>query len=364
MKNKPNPSLAIVIALLVIIGILALTTVTVPASLKINKDASYYLFHQLLYGFLPGIILGLFIYFKISLNLLKKVAFPLFLISYFLMFLVLIPGVGRAELGAARWLDVGPFSFQPSELLKISTILYLSALLSSLKQRNLFTTFLFFVGLIFLALIVQKNLSTLIIISCISFVIFFCAKTSIKHNVILWGLSLLGFLTMILLTPFRMQRLMTYLNPNEDVLGAGYQTQQSLISIGSGGLFGAGLGFSAQKYGFVPQAMSDCIFAVFAEETGFFGAFFLIALFLSFTYICFSLYKKESDMFSKLIIIGVGSWFSIQAFMNIGAMINIVPLSGTPLPFLSYGGSHIIVELIACAILLKASSRQSHLLKT
>lgn len=359
MKNKPNQSLLIIISLLVLIGILALATVTVPASLKNNKDAGYFLFHQLVFGFLPGIIAGLIIYFKVSLNLLKKIAFPLFLFSYFLMFLVLIPGLGRAELGAARWLDIGPFSFQPSELLKISTILYLSALLSSLKQRNLFTTFLFFVGLIFISLIIQKNLSTLIIISCISFIIFLCAKTSLKHNLILWSLGALGFVMLVVFAPYRMQRLMTYLNPDTDVLGAGYQTQQSLISIGSGGLFGTGLGFSAQKYGFVPQSMSDCIFAVFAEETGFIGALALIALFLSFTFVCFSLAKKETDLFSKLIMVGIGSWFTIQAFVNIGAMIKILPLSGTPLPFLSYGGSHVIVELIACAILLKVSLRQS-----
>ena len=357
MKNKPDTSLVIIISLLILIGILALATVSIPTSLKSNKWGGYFLIHQLVFGFLPGILAGLFIYYKVSLNFIKKMALVLFLISYVAMFLVLIPQLGRTELGATRWLNLGPFSFQPSELLKIASIIYLSALLSSLKQRNVFITFLFFVGLIFISLIVQENLSTLIIISCISFAIFLCANTPMKYNLILWGLGLLGFAIMILVAPYRMQRLTTYLSSDTDVLGAGYQSQQSLISIGSGGFFGAGLGLSEQKYGFLPQSMSDSIFSVFAEETGFMGSSLLVILFLSFTYVCYKIARRETDMFSRLIVIGIGAWFTTQAFVNIGAMVKIFPLSGTPLPFLSYGGSHIIIELIACAILLKISAR-------
>jgi cell division protein FtsW len=357
-RNRPDTMLLIVISLLVLLGILALATVSVPVSLKNNLNPAYYLIHQLLFGILPGILIGLIIYFKISLNFIKKIAPIIFLIAYILMFLVLIPSLGRTELGATRWLDLGPLgSFQPSELLKLSSILYLSALLSSLKQRNLFVTFLIFVGMIFLALIMQSNLSTLIIISCISFAVFLCANTPIKQNLIFWGIGLIGFITLIIAAPYRMQRLLTYLNSDSDLLGTGYQSWQSLISIGSGGLFGAGLGLSEQKYGFVPQSMSDSIFAVFAEETGFLGCLFLIVLFIAFTIVCFSLAKKETDLFSRLIIVGVGSWFTIQAFINIGAMTKMLPLSGTPLPFFSYGGSHVIMELIACAIILKISSR-------
>jgi cell division protein FtsW len=357
MKNKPDTSLVIIISLLILIGILALATVSIPMSLKSHKWGGYFLVHQLLYGFLPGLIAGLIVYFKISMSFIKKMALFLFIIAYITMFMVLIPQLGKTELGATRWLNLGPFSFQPSELLKIATIIYLSALLSSLKQRNMFLTFLFFVGLIFISLIVQENLSTLVIISCISFAIFLCANTPIKHNLMFWGLGLFGFVMMILIAPYRMQRLTTYLSSDADTLGAGYQSQQSLISIGSGGLFGTGLGMSEQKYGFLPQSMSDSIFSVFAEETGFVGASLLIILFLSFTYICYVIAKRETDMFSRLIVIGIGAWFTTQAFVNIGAMVKILPLSGTPLPFLSYGGSHIIIELIACAILLKISSR-------
>ncbi|MDD3292857.1 MAG: FtsW/RodA/SpoVE family cell cycle protein [Candidatus Pacebacteria bacterium] len=355
-KSKPDIFLLVLISLLILIGILALANVSVPVSLKVVGNAGYYLTHQLLYGFLPGIIVGLIIYFKVPLKTIKKLAFPFFIISYILMFTVLIPGIGRAELGAARWADVGPFSFQPSEILKLTSIIYLSALLSSFKQRNIFVTFLFFVGLIFISLIIQNNLSTLIIISTISFAIFLSAKTKIKYNLILWGLSLAGFVMMILFAPYRVQRLTTYLNPETDVLGSGYQMHQSTISIGSGGLTGIGLGLSEQKYGFVSQPMSDCIFAVFAEETGFIGASLLVILFLTFTYSCFSLAKRKNDMFPKLIVVGIGSWITVQAFVNIGAMVNLLPLSGTPLPFLSYGGTHIVLELIACSILLKISS--------
>ena len=344
-KNKPDTRLVIIISLLIFTGIIALATTSVPWSLVNGKDPWYFLVHQILLGILPGIILA-FIVYRIPLSFIKKISPFLFIIAYVLMFLVLVPPIGKSELGASRWLQIGPVSFQPSEFLKLATIIYLSALLSSPKKKNVFFTFLVFIGLIFAALIVQSNLSTLIIISAISFIIFFCANTPLRYNLTFVALGIVGFAVLALASPYRRGRLMVFFHPETDPLGIGYQVRQALISIGSGGLFGSGLGLSAQKYGFVPQSISDSIFAVFAEETGFMGGIALIALFIALVFVCFSLAKKENDPFLKLLIIGIGSWFSIQAFVNIGAMTNLLPLSGTPLPFISYGGTHLIFELM------------------
>jgi len=356
--NKPDTGLLIIIALLVLVGVLALATTSVPWSLINGKDPWYFLVHQLVMGVLPG-ILAAFIVFRTPISFIKKISPFLFVLAYILMFVVLIPSIGKTELGASRWLQLGPVSFQPSEFLKLATIIYLAALLSSLKQRNLFMTFLVFVGLIFVALIVQSNLSTLIIISAVSFIVFFCANTPLKYNLAFIVLGIVGFSVLTLVSPYRMGRLMVFLHPETDPLGIGYQSRQALISIGSGGILGSGLGLSAQKYGFIPQSISDSIFAVFAEETGFIGCFALIALFIAFTFACYSLARKETDPFLKLVVIGIGSWLTIQALVNIGAMTNLMPLSGTPLPFISYGGTHLIFELMACGLLLKISSKQA-----
>ncbi len=356
--NKPDMGLLIIIALLVLVGILALATTSVPWSLINGKDPWYFLLHQIMMGILPG-ILAAFIIYRTPINFIKKISPFLFLLAYILMFVVLIPSIGKTELGATRWLQLGPVSFQPSEFLKLATIIYLAALLSSLKQRNLFMTFLVFVGLIFVALIVQSNLSTLIIISLVSFIIFFCANTPLKYNLAFVFLGVVGFAALALLSPYRRGRLLVFLHPETDPLGIGYQARQALITIGSGGILGSGLGLGAQRYGFIPQSISDSIFAVFAEETGFIGGLVLIALFIVFTFFCYSLARRETDPFLRLVIIGIGSWITLQALVNIGAMTNLLPLSGTPLPFISYGGSHLIFELMACGLLLKISSRRA-----
>jgi len=355
-KNNPNTALLISIFLLTLIGILALTTASAPLSVKAGNSPSYYLFNQLIRGLIPGLILG-FIAFKIPLNFYKKYSLFFFIAAVILTLAVFIPGLSKTEGGATRWLDLGLFSFQPSELLKLTSILYLSAILSSnrpIKKR--LPAFFLVLGLIALALILQSNLSTLIIISAISCIIFFCAKTPLIYNLLIWIGGILLAAALIIFAPYRMQRFLTFLHPENDPLGVGYHINQALIAIGSGGLFGSGLGFSAQKLGFLPEATSDSIFAIYAEEMGFIGCFFLIASFLMFAVNSFLVFKKSADNFNKLVAVGIGSWIVIQAFVNIGAMTGLMPLSGTPLPFITAGGTHMVAELIACGILLKIST--------
>ena len=349
----PNIPLLVCSFLFVIIGIVAIATASPPFAINEGYASNYYLVHQLLFGFLPGIILGTLAFF-FPLNFFKKYAFVFFIISYILMFLVLIPGLGIHEGGASRWINVLGFSFQPSELLKLTSIIYLSALFSSDKIKKPIVNFSITMGMILLALFLQSDLSTLITIFVFASAIFFSANTKVKEVLLVALSGLILFSAMILSTPYRMERLMTLLNPMEDVSGDAYHINQVLISIGSGGLNGSGLGLSAQKFGFIPESMSDSIFAIYAEELGFLGCAFLILLLIFLIIYSVSCAKKATP-FAKLLAIGIATWIIVQSIINISAMTGLIPISGTPLPFLSYGGTHLIFELIALGLLLNVS---------
>ncbi|MFA5431618.1 MAG: putative lipid II flippase FtsW [Candidatus Paceibacterota bacterium] len=347
-------SLLIIITLLIVMGILALATASTPLSLKLTGNPNFYLSHQILWGLLPGLFLA-FIAFKIPLHGIKKWSFFIFLISFILMLLVFVPGLSTSQLGATRWLDLGFTSIQPSELMKLATIIYLAVILNSEKARNKFTTFAILLVLVCTALFLQKDMGTLIVLFSTMMIMFFCSKTPIKQTILIGLSAILGFIGLIATEPYRLQRITSFLHPETDTLGAGYHINQALISVGSGGLTGSGLGLSIQKFGFVPQSISDSIFAIFAEETGFIGCAILIALFFAFFVVAFSVGKRLNDEYLRLMAVGIGSWFIIQALINIGAMIGVVPLTGIPLPFISYGGSHLMIELVACGLLLNIS---------
>lgn len=356
LKSKliPNMGLIICSAIFILLGILTIATASPPFSINEGLSPNYFLFHQLLYGFLPGFIMA-FILFLFPLKGIKKMSFWIFAASYILMFLVFVPGIGITEGGASRWISIFGSSFQPSELLKLTTIIYLSALLSSEKTKKALISFLIVMGLVSLALILQSDMSTLVTIFIIAFTIYFCATKSKKRDfAIIAAIGGILFALMIFFAPYRMERIMTMFNPSENTSGAAYQINQTLISIGSGGIDGSGLGLSAQKFGFVPESMSDSIFAIYAEELGFLGCAFLVSMFFLLAFFSFSEAGK-ADGFGRLIAVGVGVWIPIQALINIAAMTNLIPLSGTPLPFLSYGGTHLIVEMMSLGLLLNVS---------
>jgi len=361
----PDRILISVILALIILGILIISSVSAPLSQERFGKPFYYLNRQILFGFLPGLILAIFV-FKIPLDFLKKASLILFLINLILLALVLLPKIGLSLGGATRWISMGPISFQPSEFLKLTFPIYLASWLSSQKRGSSFkkerggqnlilVAFLLMIIFLSLFLIFQPNISTLAIIILIALLIYFLADTPFWHSFFLILIVFVSILILIKIAPYRANRLMVFLNPEVDPMGIGYQMKQSLIAIGSGGSSGLGLGMSKQKFGFLPQPISDSIFAIFAEETGFIGSLILISLFLVLFWRGFKVAKSTEDKFSKLIALGITFWLSIQAFINIGAMIGILPLTGIPLPFISYGGSHLITELIGVGILLNVS---------
>ena len=350
-----------VVAILMVLGILILASVSAGLSVERFGTTYYFLNHQLLFGLLPGLILA-FLAFRIRLDFLKKWAPILLLINLILLAMVFLPKIGASLGGAARWLNLGPFSLQPAEFLKLTFIIYLAAWLTSrTEKKKIFSqtllAFLIVIGLISLLLTFQPDISTLGVIVASAALMYFLAGTPLWHSILIMAAGLGSLLAIIKLAPYRAARLLVYFNPETDPMGIGYQIKQALIAIGSGGIFGLGLGLGMfrQTFGFLPGLISDSIFAIFAEETGFLGSSILIFLFLLFLWRGFKIGKVGEDKFSKLLALGITSRIIIQAFTNIGSMIGILPLTGIPLPFISYGGSALISELIGVGILLNIS---------
>ncbi len=363
-KGKINYWLVGVVSGLIIWGILMLASISPAFSQQRFGNSFYFLIHHLGLGMIPGILLG-FLAFRIPLSFFKRWGLILLSINLVVLSMVFLPGIGSGFGGAARWINLGPITIQPTEFLKLTFILYLAAWLASkTKQKKqilqkqekqfsqTFFAFLTAIAIISLLLVLQPDISTLAIIICIAALTYFSADTPLWHTFSLTGLAGLGFWLLIKIAPYRMERLLVFLKPETDPMGIGYQIQQALIGIGSGGILGLGLGMGQQKFGFLPFPMSDSVFVILAEETGFAGSLVLIALFLVFAWQGFKIAKHAQDKFSCLTALGITSWIAVQAFVNIGAMIGILPLTGIPLPFISYGGSALIAELIGVGILL------------
>jgi len=358
-KGKPDYILVLVVGLILLLGIVVLGGVSTAFSFQKSGDTYYFLRHQLLLGFLPGLLLG-FLAFRMKLSLLKQWAPRLLLATLILMVMVFLPFIGSKDLAAARWIGLAGFSFQPSELLKLTFVLYLASWLASKTKGGKvfgqsFLAFLMVMALITLLLFFQSDVSTWGVIVLVALIMYFSAETPFWHSIFTLLAGGIGLLILVKLAPYRVNRFLVFLNPDLDPMGIGYQIKQGLIAVGSGGIGGVGLGMSALKYGFLPQAISDSIFTIFSEETGFLGSAFLVLLFLLFFWRGFVIAKRSQDKFLQLTALGITCWIIVQSFVNIGAMIELLPLTGIPLPFFSNGGSALVVELIGVGILLNIS---------
>lgn len=266
--------------------------------------------------------------------------------------------------GAQRWLHIGSISFQPSEIAKFSFIIYLAAWLAKRKEhiqdfRYSFVPFAIILGLISFLIIKQPDMGTMTVIVAIAVTMFFVSGASIWHLAV-GGAALFGmFLLLIKMSPYRMQRLMVFLNPTAEKLGAGYHINQALLAIGSGGLFGLGFGQSKQKFLYLPEPHTDSIFAIITEELGFLRAILVFVVFTIIVLRGFKIAKNAPDDFAKYLAVGITAWIVIQFLINIGAMLGILPLTGVTLPFVSYGGSSLIMLLAGVGILLNISKHSN-----
>ncbi len=353
-------ALLFITLVLLVFGLVVLSSAGIVEGQKKFGSSYYYLNHQLF-----GVAIGLaamFILSKIDYKFWKKVSLPILLGALFVLALVFIPPFGHGLKGANRWINVAGFSFQPSELLKLGLIIYLAAWFGNRDERIRNWTYgmaPFFLVLSFVAalLALQPDIGTLIVVTLISLAIYFFAGSRLKHLAIIGVVIAVVLVGMIWLEPYRFNRIKTFLDPSFEPQGISYQLNQSLIGIGSGGMFGVGFGKSTQKFGFLPEVIHDSIFAIVVEELGFVGASFLVGLFLLFTFLMVWTANNISDKFGKLLIMGMATWVIGQAFLNIMAISGLAPLTGIPLPFVSYGGTAMMTILAGMGIVLNIARR-------
>lgn len=331
-------------------GLLMILDASAIVALQDFGNRFYYVERQAVW-----FILGLFslVFFSlIDPRLIKKLSFPFFLVSFFFLVLVLFPGLGQEVYGGRRWLDFGPLGFQPAELAKLSLILYLAALF---ERKREFLPFLSVTGLVLILLLLEPDLGTASIIISTAVCLYFVSGAPLKQISVITLFGLILGPLLILFSPYRKKRLLTFLNSSFDVQGASYHVRQALIALGSGGLFGRGLGLSRQKFHFLPEVTTDSIFAIFAEEFGFLGTLLLISVFVFLYYRGFKAAVKVKDDFSRLAAVGIIICLSLQTLINLGAMAALIPLTGVPLPFISYGGSSLLISLTGMGIVYNIS---------
>ncbi|MBD3359813.1 MAG: putative lipid II flippase FtsW [Candidatus Buchananbacteria bacterium] len=360
--HQPDYRFIIALALIIVFGLIMLSSASVSLSYDKFGEGYYYVKHQILNGLIPGIIL-LIIFSFIDYRFWKKIALGLLIFSIILLVLVFVPGIGAGYGSANSWLNILGFSFQPSELVKLTFLIYLATWLESRGQKKAsdfsegLVPFLSILGIIAVLLILQPDIGTMSIIILTSLAVYFIGGANLIHML---GVGLAGFLSLVVLikiSPYRAARLMTFLHPELDPQGIGYHINQAFLAIGSGGFWGRGFGMSRQKFQYLPEVAGDSIFAIIAEELGFFLATILILGFLYLMYRGFKIAQNAPDSFSKILVIGIVSWIMIQAFVNIGAMVGLLPLTGVPLPFISYGGTAMAVLLAACGIVINISRK-------
>ena len=359
MKNQPDYTLLSIIALLVVIGFLMLASATAPLAYNKFEDSYWFVKHQFLVGLLPGLVL-FFLLSKIDYRKLKKISLWLFLFSLVLLVMVFVPGIGAPFGKAKSWLYIGGFSLQPSEIVKLTLIIYLAAWLAKDREgprsfTHDFVPFLGILGSVCLLIALQPDLGTLLLIGIIAVAVYYLGGGRLWHIGLLSGLGVAGLITMIKIAPYRMQRFTSFLNPELDPQGISYHINQALLAVGSGGFFGRGFGQSRQKFLYLPEVAGDSIFAIMAEEVGFIVSVAFVALFVFLVYRGVKIARQVPDDFGRLLVLGIVSWFSLQAFINISGMVGLLPITGIPLPFISYGGTALMTTLAAAGILVGVS---------
>lgn len=366
-KHHQDYWLSLTIFALVAFGLVMIYSVSKYYSLQITDGSTdkYYLNKQLI-----CLIVGLFawvIFQGIDYRFWQKKSTLMLFLTLGLLFLPLLPfghggGVGQ------RWINLKIFSFQPAEVAKLTFIIYLSGWFSSKgedlnKIKKMFLPFALLVAAISFLLLLQKDLGTLSIFVAVSGAIFIFAGAPIYQIFASGGIAGLLLWLAVKIEPYRMERMLTFLNPNNETQGAGYHIRNALIAIGSGGLFGLGFGQSKQKYLYLPEAHTDSIFAIISEELGFVRSTIIIILFAVVAVRGYKIAKNAPDTFSRLLAAGIVTWLTAQMFVNIGTMLSLLPMTGIPLPFISYGGSSLVVLLAAVGIVANVSKNQQIMTK-
>jgi cell division protein FtsW len=323
-------------------------------------NPAYYFEHQLIWLAL-GVVL-LFGAARIDYHRLRPLAWPLGVVTVVLMVLVLLPHFGVEVNGARRWLRLGPLQMQPAELAKFAAIVFMALWLERHRDRlssleNGVVPFLALLAFTILLVILERDLGTTLIVAGILLAQFLVAGGRKRHVLLLALIMALCVYLFIRMEPYRLHRILAFIDPWSDPLNTGFQAIQSVVALGSGGFAGVGLGHSIQKYQWLPFAHTDFIFAIVGEETGLLGTSAVLGLFGLFAYRGYRVALKAPDAFGSLLACGVTTWIALQALINIAAVTVTLPTTGIPLPFISYGGSSLAITLLAVGILLNVSTQ-------
>lgn len=341
-----------IIVMLICGLIMVYSSSMVWANFKFN-DAFYFMKRQFIFSCIG--LLSMFLFSKVNLNELKRFNKILLIIGFLLLILVLIPGIGTERNGSRSWFAIGSFLVQPSEFFKLILIFNVSEYLSNkkkIKRINDFIIPLILTCTGFLLILLQPDFGSGIVMVCSIIVILFCAQVPMRYFIILFSIGVFGLSLLIVSAPYRMARILSFLNPWQDPLGSGFQIIQSLYALGPAGLFGNGLGNSIQKQFYLPEPQTDFIFAIFGEEFGFVGCILLLILFILIIYNGFTVAKFSENNYTSYVCIGIISLYAIQVMINLGVVTGLFPVTGITLPLMSYGGSSLIVMLSCFGILL------------
>lgn len=359
---KVDKSFLVVTVILIVAGFFIFSSASLGLLAKESSNYSSVAFSQTVLGLFMGTV-AMVIASKLDSKIWKHLALYIFLAALFLNILVLFPQIGTLHGGARRWIILGGLSFQPSEFLKFGFIIYFAAWAAGVKEKMAtlewgFVPLLVMLGICGGLLLKQPDTDTFLIIVITGVAMFVAAGGRWRYVLMLGLAGIVGLAFLAYTRPYVMQRIHTFLNPTADSLGASYQIQQSLIAIGSGGLFGKGFGQSVQKFTYLPEPVGDSIFAVAGEEFGFVGGVLLIAIFLLFATRGLKIASRVPQPFGRLVVVGIVIMIISQAFVNIGAMLGVLPLSGITLPFVSHGGTSLFLCLFEVGVILAISKTQ------
>jgi cell division protein FtsW len=364
-KHKPDYWLLVWCAVLLAVGLVVVYAISPALAITNKVSNNYYVYKQL-----TAIVLSIFAFiaaYKIPLNTWRKAYKPLLIIAGLATLIALAMPVNPSY-PAHRWVRLGSLSFQSVELVKFAGMIWLAGFLAKRIKLGEIKNFkltlrplLIALGLVGLIIVgVQSDLGSGGVIIAMMGTMAFVAGLPMKRVVMIAGIVILGVILAVSTSPYRRARLETYLHPEANCQGSGYQACQALIAVGSGGIAGLGLGSSVQAYGYLPEAANDSIFAIYAEKFGFLGSMLLIVIFMTFFTKIKNIAERSSDDFTRLLVMGVLTWLSVQALINIGAMIGLLPLKGITLPFISYGGTSVIFSTAAIGLVFQASQYTSY----
>ncbi len=355
--NRLVLSLFVLIFILTTLGLFILYDSSSYTAQLDLKDKYYFIKNQSVWILLG--IAGAFIVSRLKEQFLYNISLPLLVVTFGLLILVFFPGIGLELNGSHRWINLGVSIFQPSELLKITLSLYLASWLS-VKEKGRLLAFTILIGIACGLVLLQPDLKTMIIIAATSFIVYYVSGASLREVA---PILLVGLLIVVLVagaSPYRLKRLTAFQNFDVNNLNTtSYHTKQIVIALGSGGLGGVGFGNSVQKYAYLPEHTTDSIFAIFAEEAGYIGSVILVGLYMALSTIGIMISMNAKTAFGKLLAAGITVFITIQAFINLASQAILIPLTGVPLPFISYGGSSMLINFIAIGLLLNIALDKS-----